>query len=93
MEITVIHLSDVIKTMNHALLNHQQVSLKAWKVGKGPEDPERGSAVTFDRVYVTSHSPMGVYNLLDPLAEAKDFKYRHVSEALIFEFMGKEVIW
>lgn len=93
MDIKVIHLSEVIKLMNHAMMNHQQVSFKAWKVGKNEKDPERGKPVTYDRVYVTSHSKTGSYNIMDPLAESRDFRYRKVCEALIFEFLGKEVIW
>jgi hypothetical protein len=93
MEIKVIHLSEVLKTMNKALLNHQTVSFKAWKVGRDETDPERGELKTYDHVYVTSHSRNGTYNILDPLAESEDMKHRHVCEALISEFMGKKVIW
>ena len=56
MEIKVIHISEVLKLMNKALMNHQKVNLKAWKLGTGPNDPERGELKTYSGVYVTSHS-------------------------------------
>lgn len=93
MEIKVIHFSQVLKLMNTALMNRQKVSFKAWKLGKGPNDPERGELKRYDGVYVTSHSKTGSYRIFDPLAEDKDFKYRRVNEAFIAEFMGKKVIW
>ena len=93
MENKVIHISEVLKLMNHAVKNKETVSFKAWKIGKDADDPERGMAKTYDHVYVTSHSNTGTYNVLDPLAEDASMKYRHVNEALIFEFMGKDVIW
>lgn len=88
-----IHLSEVLRLMNRAMLNRQQVSFKAWKVGKGPGDPEAGALKTYDRVYVTSHSKRGSYKILDPLAESGDMRHRNVCEALICEFQGKQVIW
>lgn len=93
MESKVIHLSEVLRLMNHALLHHQQVSLKAWKVGRNEKDPERGKLCTYDHCFVTSHSKVGNYRLSDPLAESKDMKVRNVCEALISEFQGKKVIW
>lgn len=88
----VIYFKDMLRAMNGALLNHEQVSFKAWRIG-GKNDPERGEIRKYDRVYVTSHSKRGTYNILDPLVTAKDMKFRHVHEALIFEFMNKKVIW
>lgn len=89
----VIHTSEMLRLMNHALMNHQQVSFKAWKVGKGEGDPEAGAVRVYDHVYLTSHSKTGGYKTLDPLAESEDMKRRNVCEALIFEFMNKKVIW
>ncbi len=89
----VIHISEVLKIMNAALMNNSTVSFKAWKVGNGDDDPERGMIKAYDHVYVTSHSRTGTYITLDPLAENKKYKYRRVSEALICEFMDKKVIW
>lgn len=93
MEIKVIHISEVLKLMNKALMNHQKVNLKAWKLGTGPNDPERGELKTYNGVYVTSHSKTGAYRIFDPLAENKAFKYRRVNEVFIAEFMNKKVIW
>lgn len=93
MEIKVIHISQVLKLMNAALMNRQKVGFKAWKLGTGPNDPERGELKTYDGVYVTSHSKTGSYRVFDPLAEDKEFRYRRVNEAFIAEFMGKKVIW
>lgn len=93
MEIKVIHISKVLKLMNTALMNHQKVNLKAWKLGTGPNDPERGELKTYSGVYVTSHSKTGAYRIFDPLAENKAFKYRRVNEVFIAEFMNKKVIW
>ena len=89
----VIHISEVLKIMNHALLNHESVSFKAWKLGKNGRDPERGTAVVYDSVYVSSHSKTGMYKIVDPLSEDKRFTHRNVCEAFIFEFLGKKVIW
>ena len=88
----VIHISRVLKMMNDAILNKYQVSFKAWRVGT-PDDPERGEVREYDKVYVTSHSKKGTYNILDPFVSAHDMRFRHVHEALIFEFMNKKVIW
>lgn len=93
MEIKVIHISEALRLMNHALLNRQQVDLKAWKLGASEQDPERGEVKTYSGVYVTSHSKTGVYRLLDPLAEDEAFRYRRVPEVFICELMGKKVIW
>lgn len=89
----VIHIREVLQTMNRALRNHEQVSFRAWKVGKSASDPERGELKTYDHVYITSHSKTGNYKILDPLAESEDMKRRNVCEALISEFMNKKVIW
>lgn len=93
LESKVIHISEVLRLMTHAMLNRQQVSFKAWKVGRGPSDPERGALKTYDHVYITSRSRTGCFRVLDPLAEARDMRVRRVCEALISEFQGKKVIW
>lgn len=89
----VIHHSEMLRLMNRALMKRQQVSFKAWKVGRGKSDPEAGALKTYDHVYLTSHSKKGSYRTLDPLAESEDMKRRNVCETLICEFMGKRVIW
>lgn len=89
----VIYFADMLKALNIAMQRHELVSFKAWKVGKGPLDPEHGTVRTYDRVYVSSHSRTGTYRVLDPLSEDHEQRYRRVCEALIFEFMGRRVIW
>ena len=37
----VIYFGDMLKMMNNAIINHDQVSFKAWRVGK-KDDPQRG---------------------------------------------------
>lgn len=93
MEIKAIHISEVLRLMNHALYNRQKVSLKAWKLGTSEYDPERGEEVKYDDVFVSSHSKTGVYRILDPLAESEEFRFRRIPEVFITEFMGKKVIW
>lgn len=88
-----IHFSEVLKQMNFAMKHHQQVSFKAYKLGRDDKDPERGMIKSYDRVYVTSHSRFGSFNIQDPLSNSERDKFRHVNEALICSFMGKEVIW
>lgn len=93
METKVIHITEMLRIMNEAKKHKQQVSFKCWRVGRDRNDPRRGDIVNYDRVYVTSHSKNGSYNIMDPLSEDPQQKFRHVCEALIFEFMGKIVIW
>lgn len=92
-ESRVIHQSEVLRLMNLAIQNHQQVSFRAWKIGRSDTDPERGQLRHYDHVYPTSHSPHGTYNILDPLATHPRDRYRTINEALIAEFQGKKVIW
>lgn len=93
MKINVIHFSEVLRLMNHALMNRQKVSFKAWKLGTAEDDPEAGSLKSYNGVYVTSHSKTGTYRVLDPLVENENFRYRRVNEVFITEFMNKKVIW
>lgn len=93
MEAKVIHFSEVLRLMNHALMNRQKVSFKAWKLGMSENDPEAGIIKSYDGVYVTSHSKTGTYRILDPLAENEDFKYRRVNEVFMTEFMNRKIIW
>lgn len=89
----VIHITEVLQLMNKAKEHRQEVSFKAWRIGNSSTDPMRGTIINYDRVYITSHSRNGSYNTSDPLSEDPRQKFRHVCEALIFEFMGKTVIW
>lgn len=73
--------------MNAAMKNRQQVSFKAWRLGKGDDDPHRGELRTYDHVEVKSHSKRGSYNIYDPLTR----EMRHINEIFIVEFEGARV--
>lgn len=83
----------MLRQMNDAMARHQQVNLKAWRIGRNANDPHRGELRSYRGWYVTSHTPSGRYRLDDPLSNDPTQRRRMVCEAMISEFMGKRVIW